>query len=69
MTASRYQGSLLTDIQPSDRIIMKPFIDILKDYFLVSNIVDQIRNLRNQLAYVERSNIVVSQRYYYYVLL
>ena len=41
---------------------MKAFVKVLKNDFLIGEVVDEIGHLRNEFAYIESGNIVVGQR-------
>lgn len=40
---------------------MEAFVEVLKDYFLIGEVVDEIGHLRDEFADVESGNIVIGQ--------
>ncbi len=47
---------------------MEALIEVLKDYFLVWEIVEQVRNLWDELINVEGRDIIIGQRNCYQIL-
>lgn len=69
MTAGSDQRSLLTYVHACDGTVMKSLVYILENYLFVRYVVDEIRNLRDELVDVQSGYIVVSERNGYDVLL
>ena len=67
-TAGCNKGSLLANIHPCDGTVVETFVDIFENNLFIGYVVDKVGYLRNQIVYVESCDIVVGQRYGYYVL-
>lgn len=52
---------MFADIHPCDWAIVKPFVEILEDDFLIGEIVDEVGHLWDEFADVEGSDVVVGQ--------